>query len=316
MYVGELAALGTAVCWALCSLAFTAAGRRIGALALNQIRILMAVVLLSCAHQVLLGGFWPEGVAARQYGWLAVSGVLGLSLGDLFLFRCFLLVGPRIGTLLMTTSPIITALIAWPVLGETIGARGVAGIAVTMAGVVIVLQGRHRAGTPIPESDGSRSVGVLMGLLGAAGQSGGLICAKLGMQVAASGAVTANATTADVPLNPLSATLIRMMAGGMAIWVLAAARGALPKTIVAARNGRAMAAAFVGAFLGPFCGVWLSLVSISHTATGIGATLMSTVPILMLPLARIAYGERITFGSILGTLLAVAGVAFLFVGRA
>ena len=69
-----------------------------------------------------------------------------------------------------------------------------------------------------------------------------------------------------------------------------------------------------GAVLGPFLGVWLSLVSATHTKLGIGATLMATAPIMMLPLARMAYGDRPRPAAVAGTFVAVLGVACLFLG--
>ena len=71
---------------------------------------------------------------------------------------------------------------------------------------------------------------------------------------------------------------------------------------------------FIGASLGPFIGVWLSLISAAYAKLGIGATLMATPPILMLPLARIAYRDRAGLMSIGGTFIAVLGVACLFRG--
>jgi drug/metabolite transporter (DMT)-like permease len=319
-FVGETAALGTAVCWSFCSLAFAFAGRRIGAMAVNQLRLPMAVILLSATHILLFGHLWPHAATGRQTFWLVLSGVVGLSVGDLFLFHCFVVIGPRLGHILLTTWPVFAAILAWPVLGETLGGWTIFGVALTVCGVATVLSDRsgHGAWQPPPGTAPGKVVGVVCGLIGAAGQATGLVMAKLGMKAAAGAeAVGAGAEShiADA-LDPLSATLLRMIAGMVGIWVIATLRGNTPNSLRATKDGRAMLYLFIGASLGPFIGVWLSLISAAYTKLGIGATLMATPPILMLPLARVAYGDRAGIMAVVGTFVAVIGVACLFlVGR-
>ena len=315
-YVGELAGLGTAACWSLCSLAFTSAGKRIGAMAVNQLRIPLAIVLLSVMHRILFGSFWPTGVATQQIAMLVFSGFVGLTLGDLFLFRCFVLIGPRLGTLLMTATPLFAAALAWPLLDERLHGAAISGIALTLAGVAWVLAIRSPHGSD-PAQQTDRSLGILLGVLGAAGQAGGLILAKLGMSALQPMAesVPGSSPEAAGPVDPLSATLIRMVGGAIGIWIIAAVRGSIVSTIRAVSDRRAMVSLTLGTVLGPFLGVWLSLVSVTHAPAGIAATLMATVPIIMLPLSRIAYGDRPGPRTVAGTLLAVFGVGMLFLAE-
>ena len=62
----------------------------------------------------------------------------------------------------------------------------------------------------------------------------------------------------------------------------------------------------------PGKGVWLSLVAVKHTAAGIAATIMATVPVLVLPLVIVFYRERVSPRAAAGAIVAVAGVALLF----
>ena len=141
--VGELAALSCSVLWAACSLAFASAGLRVGASAVNQLRIYLALVALFALHSIVVGTLLPIGLSSRQLLVLALSGVAGLALGDYFLFRCMTVLGPRIGTLLMASSPVFTALLAWASFGEEILALGLLGMVVTLGGVVLVLVDRR-----------------------------------------------------------------------------------------------------------------------------------------------------------------------------
>ena len=301
-HVGALAGLLTALFWALCSLALAQAGRSIGSLAVNQIRILMAVVLLSILHALLLGGFWPDGIPWKNLALLAASGICGLTFGDLCLFKCFVILGPRLSHLIMASAPVITVLMAWPLLDESLTVVMILGVMLTVGGVAWGLVDRGTINA-WQAPHGSRAFGILMGLLGALGQAVGLILAKPGMQ-----ALTPGAESVD----PLAATLVRMVAAAAAIVLFAGVAGHARTTLRSFKNTRAIFLTFVGAVLGPTLGVWLSLISVRYTHTGIAATMMATTPIITIPLVRIFYNERVSRTAILGTFVAVVGTAILF----
>ncbi len=300
-HLGEIAAVATSVSWTLCALGFAFAGRRIGALAVNQIRIVAAVVVLIAAHALLYGTLFPSDASAQQLGYLALSGIAGLTLGDLFYFHSMTVLGPRLGALLMGTHPLFSVLIAWPVLGEQLGPQAIVGIALTVGGVAVVLADRSdaRAWDPGVER-GSRRVAIIAGLLGALGQAGGMVLAKLGMD------------PEGAQVTPLSATLVRMIAGMLGILLVGIGQRHIGPTLRALRDGRAMSATMIGTLFGPVMGVWLSMVALTYTETGIAAALMALPPVLMIPVARVAYGSRVGVVAILGTILAVAGTAVLF----
>jgi len=67
----------------------------------------------------------------------------------------------------------------------------------------------------------------------------------------------------------------------------------------------------VGALLGPFLGVSLGLLSTQLLPAGTAATLMSIVPVLLIPVSALAFGERTSLMEIVGAVLAVGGVAVL-----
>jgi drug/metabolite transporter (DMT)-like permease len=79
-----------------------------------------------------------------------------------------------------------------------------------------------------------------------------------------------------------------------------------------ARDPVARWATLGATLLGPVTGIWLSLVAVRHTETGIAATLMATTPILILPLLAVVEKERVSARAIVGTVISVIGVALLF----
>jgi drug/metabolite transporter (DMT)-like permease len=291
-YLGESAALLTSACWALNSVCFTVAGRRVGSASVNLVRLLMAWGLLVLLHLGLHGGPFPMQAGAARLGWLGVSGLIGFALGDAVLFEAFLLIGPRLAMLLMTLSPIFSALLAWMFLGQNLSLPKILAMVVTLGGIAWVVWG-----------DGEREAhphlwrGILLGVGGALGQSVGLVFSMKGL---AGG------------FPPISANLIRVSAGLAALLLYFGATGRLRGTLGGLRDRRATAFIGLGAATGPVLGVVLSLVAIAKAPMGVAATLMSLSPVILLPVAHFVFKEKVGGHAILGTLLALAGAAALF----
>ena len=143
-YAGEVAALGTAVCWAAGSNLFAAAGQRMGSQTLNRLRIAVAFVLLSLALLVTRGSPWPVWATRWQIGVLSLSGLVGYVFGDRYYFKSLVILGPGHAALLLSTAPLFTTALAWPVLGERPGPLALLGMALTLSGIALVLHGRDR----------------------------------------------------------------------------------------------------------------------------------------------------------------------------
>ena len=293
-HAGELAALATACCWTTSALAFEAAGRRVGSLALNLIRLVPALVLLSLYSWLVRGVAFPVDASAHAWLWLSLSGLVGFTVGDLCLFRAFVRVGARVSMLLMATVPPITTLLGLLIMGELLSARQLLGMLLTVAGVSSVALERR------PDAAGQLQRlpldGILLALGGAAGQALGLVLSKLGM-----GAYDA-----------FAATQIRVLAGIAGLSVVFTAIGWWPRVRTALADRAVLVPTGIGAFFGPFLGVSLSLVAIKYTYAGVAATLMALVPVLIIPASVLLFGEKASRAAVLGALVAVAGTALLF----
>jgi drug/metabolite transporter (DMT)-like permease len=85
-----------------------------------------------------------------------------------------------------------------------------------------------------------------------------------------------------------------------------------PRVWAALKHGSAMKRITLGAFFGPFLGVSFSLLAVQHTETGVAATLMAIVPVLIILPAVIIFKEKVNWKEILGAVVTVAGVALFF----
>ena len=95
--LGEIAAVGTALLWTLSTLAWTSAGRHVGALPVCFLRLVIACVPLACYGQAVYGHWLPTEAGSHAWLLLGISGLFGFFLADLCLFKAYLLIGPRSG---------------------------------------------------------------------------------------------------------------------------------------------------------------------------------------------------------------------------
>jgi drug/metabolite transporter (DMT)-like permease len=298
--MGDSAAVITACLWTGSSLLFTEAGRRIGFFSVNAYRSLMAVVFLVLAHVLFLGSVLPT-VSSAQWFWMGLSGIVGLGVGDFGLFAAYVLIGPRRSTLIMASSPIFASVGAYVMLGETFSYLATFGIAITIAGIIVVLLERESEWTKIADGGKRKTMGVFAGFVAALGQGVGLVFSKKGIYLGVT-----------VAMNPVSAALIRMTWATLFVWVCALLLRKLPELQKTTRDRKGLKYVAGGAVIGPFLGMTLSMFAVTYTETGIAQTLMSLMPLLIIPLLWVVYKEKTNLRGILGAAFAVVGVAILF----
>lgn len=294
MGIGEWAAIGTAVAWTLSSLAWTSAGKRIGALPTSFIRLVMAGGFLALYGRVFRDLWFPTDADAHVWKFLGWSGFFGFFVADLCLFKAFLLIGPRLTLLVQSLAPPLTALGSWWYLRERLSPMDGLGMAVTLSGVSWVILGRTPATSPTAGPVHLR-YGLALALVGAVAQAIGLVLAKQGIG----------------QYDAMAGTFIRVLAAMVGFSVLITAAGRWKPVLGAVRHRGAMAIAVVGSIVGPVVGVALSLEAIRHCHAGVAATIINTTPVLILPCAAILYREPISLRSASGAALAVLGVALL-----
>lgn len=299
--MGELAAVAASALWSLTSIQFTLAGRRVGSSAVNYARLALALLYLSLTHWLITGQVWPTHATPDHWLWMSLSGVVGLTLGDAALYQGYMLIGPRRTQLMMTSAPVLTTLAAWLLWNERLSTLQLLAIACTIGGIVWVVseprQGEGALRFPGDSDPHAYRRGIVLGGLAALCQAIGLLLSRQGLSEG---------------FSPLSATVIRMAAATVAIVMISAARGQTRATWQRLHDRHALWLIAGGALTGPTIGVWLSMVAVQHAAMGIASTLLALAPVLLIPLSAWFFGERITLRSVLGTLLAVTGVALIF----
>ncbi len=292
--MGELAAAGAAVLWTFSTLAWTSAGKHSGATAVCFVRLLLASVLVAAYGGLVRGSWWPSDATAEAWLVLGVSGVAGFFLADWLVFKAFLVIGPRLTLLLQSLTPPLAAQLSWLVLGERLNAWQWLAMGVTLSGVVWVVL--ERPDGMADEHDVRRMArGIVLAVLGAAVAAVALVLSKKGLG----------------DYDAAEATFIRVLGGVAGFLVLITAGRRWPSVAAVASHRRAMGLVVFGTAVGPFAGVILYMISLRHCPAGVVATIIATMPVLILPCVIVLYRENVSRRAIGGAVLSVVGVALL-----
>ena len=333
--LGEIIALGAVAGWTVSALAFETAAKRIGSVPVNTIRMVMAALILILINALRGLPPWPAGITAADFMWLIASGFVGFFIGDLLLFRSYLIIGSRMAMLIMSLSPPVSALLDRLVFGTLLTPWDAAGMILTMIGVALALSGTlpgRPTGKPPSENPGPppekhpeekpgekpadgeprefpvcetrpvpagilRSAGVLLAFGGALGQSGGMILAKLGMR----------------GIDAMSATFIRSLGGIAGFLALVLLTGAAARIRAGLRSTPAMLRISIGALAGPVLGVSAVLAAMNHSPAGVVSAIIAVIPVVIILPSIHLLKDKVRTREILGAAIAVTGVIVLIV---
>jgi len=298
---GAPAGLATALLWSIAAMAWSTAGRRVGAMAVSTIRITAATLIMLALHWLFFGRPWPTDMPRESLLLLAGSGALAAGFGDMLWFRSLVVLGPRVGMLIMSLCPVATAVLAYATpMRETLGATQIAGMLLTVAGVAwVIAEGRKRQSWQRPH--GSTF-------------AGGVFCAVTSTILVAAGMVMSRMALAGrADVSAFSGSLVRVAAASVFALLAMLATGRAGQLVAAVKNARAMRIILAGTVVGPVVGIWLSQVAIKLAPSGVATALIGTSPVMMVPLAYLFFGERPTASAVAGAVLATAGVAVMIV---
>ena len=290
----DLLALGAAACWAVGSVMSVMPSRHLGAVAFTRWR--MAMVALMLWAVVAVQGSW-HSFDGHAWGIMAVSGLIGIFIGDTALFSAINRLGPRRAGVLFATHAAFSAVLGFALLNERMSLQAMLGGLLTLAGVMLaIFLGRHKDETHAWEADhGHVGLGVALALLAALCQALGSLIAKpvMAQQV-----------------DPIMASAVRVTVATAAHAVLLltgfqAARASHAPTL------RVLAQTGLNGFIAMGIGMTLVLLALEKGDVGMVAILSSVSPILVLPLLWLQLKRAPAPGAWLGAVLTVVGTALI-----
>ena len=325
--IGESISLLVAVLWTTGAIFGELASKRLGALPLNVIRMVLTLIILGLALWLMAGRPYPYLADGETWLWLSLSGLMGFGLGDYCLFNSYMLIGSRFSQLFMTLAAPFAAITAWMMLGEHMTWLGLIGMLVTLTGIGMSILGKEQGTNEGAVSSGDACVasrnkkthlavklpihGVIFGIGAALGQGVGLVLSKVGLEH----------YTATAPLEagmssltyPVGGTMIRALTGLGCFLLLLVMKKKVGQLNTAVRDSRGMHFAFWATLLGPAVGVALSLLAVQYTSTGVAQTLMALTPVLIIWPSYLIFKSRVTAQEIFGAIIAVCGAILFFI---
>lgn len=291
-----MAGLAAALCWTLSATCWTLAGRHVGSLVVNTVRLVLALGMFMLYGLITRHEALPLSASADAWLWLGLSGVLGFFLSDLFLFRAFLLIGPRHSLLISSLAPVVSTGCAWLWLDEIMKPIDLLGIAIALAGVAwVVLEapGSYDAG----KVRGGRSVfGIVLAFLAMLTQGVAIVVSKIGLMRFG---------------DPVAATAIRVVAGLACFIILVTVTRRVRPCMDVFRKTKPMLIITAGTIAGPTVGVALLMYALTQIPSGLASTLVSMTPIMIIPFSILIFREHVSPRSVLGVVVAFAGLAIL-----
>jgi drug/metabolite transporter (DMT)-like permease len=297
--LGQTACLGAALLWAVALTVFRRPILVYGARRINLAKCVIAAVLQGITVLIIgqASAFWT--VPARSLLFVAASGVVGLALGDTALFGAAARLGVHRALLLQTLAPVFTAILAalWQSEMPTAAQAG-GGVVILFGVALVVAPGRRDAETvPAVARAAGPALGLVLGVLAALGQATGLVLAKVGMQ--------------EMPVLPASALRLSAAAVGLVIIGAASFNRLTAPDRRAGDTRRAAGRVLVATLLGTYLALFLMMAGVALVPASVAAVLLSTAPVFSLVVEAVVDRRPPTSRGVLGTLLAVAGVAVL-----
>jgi len=290
-FVGELSALGAALCWALALVMFKRTGEHVSALSLNLFKNSVALVLLSLTMAV-------SPTPAEDYGAntvqdvliLAVSGVVGIAVADtLFLQALHYLGVGLISVVECLYSPFIM-LFSFLLISEPLGVFHFIGAALIIAAVLIV----SRNEPPEGRTRGQLALGILLGMGAMALMTSGIVFVKPILDVA------------NFPLIP--ATTIRLFAGTLLLALFAWASPARRVHFRAFRPTALWRLSVPGSVLGTYFAMIFWVAGFKYANASVAGILNQTSIVFAIILATLILKEPFTRRKMVAVSLAVVGV--------
>lgn len=290
-YLGEIFALITALGWATSSLFFEKASKRADSFSVNVIRLFIGILFLGVFSFGERGVFLPVDSTLHNWKYLGISGVIGLFLGDIFLYEAYVLIGARLCMLFMTMTPLIVGVFGYLFLNETLNLLQIIAMLITCSGVLLVVIKPKNNN----ETTTLSSKGILYISMATIFEAIGIVFTKLG----------------SAGYNPSSSTQIRMICALVVFLIFMSIRGYWKKVIGVARSWQNLVL-IAGGTITATAGITFLVAALNLGHVGIISTISSTSPILIIPLSYLVFKEKIKMKEILGACISVLGIALFF----
>ena len=291
--IGYLLAIGAAAIWSAVALSATRIVRYFGSYNYNLLRLLGIVII-----------FFPyvyinwEDLYFNQsiFSAIVLSSIIGIIIGDTFLFVCLKRLGPRRQALLFSMQIPFTIILAEIFLQTLPSLTELVGCALIFSGILIAIQFNRT----IPDDDleniqGNKYTGLFAGIGLALCQSIGIILMKPALQ-----------TTDPIIVSYLRVIVAAVIMFGSLFFIKNNQLWDKMKNIKIT-----LFSIFLG-FMGMGVGMTMLIYALKYGNPGVISTLSSTMPIMIIPILWIVTKNYAGHLAVVGATLTCIGASIIF----
>ena len=285
-------AITTALLFAFSAICNTRVSRAMDQITANLLRLTTAAILLG----IITFLFYPESFQFEASLWLALSGLIGFGIGDIALFIALSRIGSRLTILInFCTATVIGAFADKLLLNDSITFRTWSFICLVLIGLIIALLPTKNSLTFLK----GKGLGMITALIAGIGQGVGATTSRIAENKALENGLSISAA---------SQAFQRVFAGMIFLLIIHLIKKKIFKRGTDSGTSKVFHWLILAAIFGPVLGVTCFQQSLKTMTSGESMAIISTSPLILIPLAYFFEQDTPTKKSIFGTLLAIFGV--------
>jgi len=292
--IGEISALGCALCWAVSSTLTKSVAGKFEPLSLNLLRCLAAAVVFWAIIPFSPGTQALSQAPGTALLYLMLSALIGISVGDTIYIRGLRLINVTLAfPIAQSAMPLLTLIAAVLFLGETVTWSLALGTALVLFGIYLITGPWGGTRLPLVPVSEKRGMGIGFILIASLLWAISISFLKVGLQ----------------EVNLILANGVRLPVAAFALIFLILFRKTPPQPNNL--NIREVALGAATGILAFGLGGILFLQAIRYAGAGKATVLTSCAPLFGLPISVFFLKERVTMKIVAGTIFVVSGIGFI-----
>ena len=288
IYVGIIVALLSAASWAFATVVFDRIGKVVPYVGITFLKGIFSIILM-IVLLIFTGGLHDIGI--WEFSFLALSGIIGISLGDSLFFKSLQDLGAKVQVIFFLLGQIFTMILSLLLLGELLSLEQYIGAVVLLTGIVIVIWGKQ-------DNHPNKVRGIVCGLLS-------ILCFSVS-------AIMVKMAIAEVEV--ITATFYRMLFGTIFTLGFGVVGKQLPSWIKPLKDKRLLILFILNVFVITYGGFLLSMVAVKLIPVSLVSVLGTTEPVFVLLFAYLINKDKIAKQEVIGTMITLIGLFIIING--
>ena len=287
--IGFVAALASAASWAFCTVMFDRIGKVIPFAGITFLKGTFSIILMAFLT-MFMGGF--TSLTLEEGFYLALSGIIGIAIGDTLFFRSLQDLGAKVQVLYFMLGQIVTMFLSFLVLNEVLTLWQYIGALILLIGILIVTWGKQ-------EDHPNKRRGIIGGFLSILCFSVSTIMVKIYIG----------------HIDVVTATFYRMVFGTIVVLFVGVTSKKIVTWVSPLRDRKILALFLINVIVLTLGGFLLSMLAIKNISVSLASILSTTEPIFVLLFAWLINKEKATRNELMGAVITILGLLMIILNE-